>query len=239
VGSLLLPRFYSLRPHGPLLLTAILILVALGALLEAGLFVAVRTPEDHRIGALLLIPYAMLMSAVLMWTLPWKPWRQVRDAMGRSDRMAKFVRASLIWLVVHMAMTAALPFWSMLMGVEFSHAFHGATRQAFVVGFATNLIMGFGARVVPNLNNILPIGLPSLRWTFALVNVGLLLHMAGMIGTDLLPRTVWVLPVAGLMQYAGLTMWSVHLLRCIVTGWRTSRTAKPKQSAGVALPVMG
>lgn len=238
VGSLLFPRFYASPAHSPARMWTIVVTIAFSSLFEAGLFVAFRETEARWIGTLLLVPYLALLTACVAWVFPWKPWRPLRDPSGRTDRMGKFVRAGLVWLVVSILMTIALPFWGMLMETEFSHAFHGATRQAFTVGFATLIIMGFAAKVVPNLNNIFPNALPSLRASFVLVNLGLVMHILANIASDLWPVATKALPVAGVLQYIGIAIWSGHLLRCIWRGWRQRGETPASSRPGVRLAVL-
>jgi hypothetical protein len=218
VGSVLLPRFYVIPAPSAARSWFVILTISVCAVLESVIFVWFRETESQSIGMLLMIPYVGLLVACCAWVLPWKPWRPLLDSAGRPDRMSKFIRASLGWLIVSLVMTILLPLWGKMTGTAFSHAFHSATRQAFVVGFATLMIMGFAAKVVPNLNNLFPNLLPSLKPTFLLMNIGLTLHMLGMIGMDFTPRAGAVLPVAGVLQWVGVALWSFHLLNCIRLG---------------------
>jgi hypothetical protein len=129
--------------------------------------------------------------------------------------MGKFARASFAWLIVSLLMTIAQPAWSHYVDTYFSHAWYGATRQAFTVGFATMMIIAFTLRVVPNLNGIFPNTLPRMRGVFVLINAGLLLHVVGQIGIDMDSRAAQVLPIAGILQWTAIALWAGHLLRCI------------------------
>jgi NnrS protein len=229
VGSLLLPRFYAIAAPSSRRMWAIILTIAVCTIGEAATFVWFRETESNAVGMLLLVPYVGLLTACAAWMLPWRPWRPLLDTAGRVDRMSKFVRASFVWLLVSLVMTILLPIWGMMIGTAFSHAIHGATRQAFVVGFATLMIMGFAARVVPNLNNVFPNRLPSLLASFILVNVGLVLHVIGLIGSDLTRHAVYVLPLAGLLQWVGIALWGGHLLRCIWSGRSGEAPTEPTE----------
>jgi hypothetical protein len=224
VGSRLLPAFYNIPPASDRKLLIVASTIALAALIEAGLFVTFRQLEDNRIASLLLLPWLALLTATLALVLPWKPWKPLRDRQGRTDRVGKFVRTAWIWLIASVLFTIALPFWSMATGTAFSHAFHSAVRQSFTVGFATLMVMGFAAKVIPNLSGVLPNRLPSLLTSFLLVNVGLLIHVGASIASDLAPGALRLLPLAGVLQFLGVSLWAANMLSCIVSGFRQQPT---------------
>lgn len=239
VAGRMLPGFWTLAVPSARKLYTLTAALSAAVLLEAGLFVGMRLMEDHRLGALLLIPWLTLLAGVLWLVLPWTPWRAFRNVAGITDRTAKFAQASLIWLVVHLVMTIALPFWGMAVGVAFSHAFHGATRQAFVVGCALQMVIAFASRVVPHLNAVPGPMLPRLRGVWALLNLGLILHLTGMAVTDLAPAARWVLPLAGLLQLTAVTLWVLHLGRCFLHGLRPVETPRPADARGLNIVGVG
>ncbi len=223
VASRLLPSFFTIPRPGERKLWFILASIAAAALIEAAIFVWFRIAEDHHIAMLLIVPWTMLLTASVALVWPWKLWRPLRDTSGRIDRMGKFVRASFVWLIVSLLMTIAQPAWSHYVDTYFSHAWYGATRQAFTVGFATMMIIGFTLRIVPNLNGIFPNTLPTMRSVFLLINAGLLLHILGQIGVDIDSRTARVLPFAGLLQLSAIVVWASHLFLCMFRGRRVNR----------------
>ena len=134
-------------------------------------------------------------------------------------------------------MTIALPFWSRAIGTYFSHDFYGATRQAFVFGFATLMIIAFTLRIVPTLNNIVPTRLKPMRATFWLLNIGLATHLTGQVVGELYPQAHFVLPIAIALQFAGIISWVVHLLWCIREG--AEAVEKPATTPRHRIAVVG
>lgn len=224
VASRLLPSFFAIPRPSERKLWTVLVLVTTATLAEAAIFVWFRLAEDHRIAMLLIMPWMILLGSSFALVWPWKLWRPLRDGVGRVERMGKFVRASFTWLIVSLAMTIAQPGWSHYVDTYFSHAWYGATRQAFAVGFATMMIIAFTLRVVPNLNGIFPNTLSPMRGVFVLINAGLLLHIGAQVGTDLDPRIACILPLAGVLQIAAIGIWASHLLLCIARGCRARGT---------------
>jgi len=237
VSSRLLTSFYTILKPSERKLWTILIVITLSVLLEAGLFVAFRYTEIHWIAAFLLIPWLAILICSIALVVPWKLWHPLRDPMGRVDRSSKFVRASFAWLIVSLLMTIALPGWSRLVDTYFSHAWYGASRQAFTVGFATMMIIAFSSRIVPTLNGIYPNTLGRLAGPFGLINVGLALHVVFQISLDLHPAFAYGLPIAGVMQWIGIAWWAMHLIQCIWTGSRRTEPS-PRQASGVQLRVL-
>jgi len=213
VGSRLLPSFYDIKAPSERKLRIMLVCIALSVLGEAGIFVTFRLTEIHWIAAFLLIPWGVLMACVLWLTIPWKLWRPLRDRAGRVDRMSKFVRASFLWLAISLLMTIAQPAWASLAGTYFSHAWYGATRQAFTVGCAAMMVMGFTSKIVPTLNGVLPTSLGRLRAAFVLVNVGLTLHVIFQAVSDFWRPVMILLPLAGVLQLAGFACWAAEMLK--------------------------
>ena len=61
-------------------------------------------------------------------------------------------------------MVFAEPFYTRALGLRFSHAYHGAIRHAFTVGFISLMILGVSSKVVPILSGIESRSLTGL-WT--------------------------------------------------------------------------
>jgi len=81
---------------------------------------------------------------------------------GDADRSAKFIRAAFWWMALACVMVFAEPFYARALGLRFSHAYHGAIRHAFTVGFISLMILGASSKVVPILQGIDVRGLPGL-----------------------------------------------------------------------------
>lgn len=223
VGARMLPNFFVIPRPSSRKLWTILWVCASCVILESILFVFFRYTETHWLGKYLLIPWLGILGASLALIWPWKPWRAWQDPMGRIDRIGKFARASWIWLIVSLVLTILQFPWSKWVGIYFSHSWYGASRQAFTVGFATMMIMGFSCKIVPNMNGVFPNLLTKLTWPFMLINVGLALHIGLQIATDVKPGAAKLLPIAGIMQWIALCWWAAHLVRCMWHGYKLSR----------------
>jgi hypothetical protein len=218
VGHRLLTNFYAFkRTSNRWMFVSLAILVA-SVLAEAGLFIAFRTTGEHWLAAFLLLPWLGLIAGSMIVAWRWRLWRRPRDQQGRTDRMGRFVQASFAWLAVSLLMTIALPFWSRAIGTYFSHDFYGATRQAFVFGFATLMIIAFTLRIVPTLNSIVPTRLKPMRATFWCLNIGCATHIAGQVVGEIVPAAHLILPIAIGLQFGGIVSWVLHLLWCIREG---------------------
>lgn len=215
VGHRLLTNFYAFpRTSERLMRVALAILVA-SVVSEASLFVAFRVTDLHVLAALMLLPWLGLIAGATLVVGRWKLWRRPRDAQGQTDRMAPFVQASFAWLYVALLMTIALPFYSRAIGAYFSHGFYGGSWQAFVVGFATMMIIAFTLRVVPTLNGIVPVRLKPMRAVFWLLNAGCLLHIVVQILGEVVPAANRALPVAAGLQFVAVAWWISHMIWCM------------------------
>jgi hypothetical protein len=135
---------------------------------------------------------------------------------GEQDRTAKFIRAAFFWLAVACLMVFAEPFHARALGLRFSHAYHGAIRHAFTVGFISLMILGVSSKVVPILKGVDARGLPALWVPFVLVNAGNALRVASQVMTDLVPAAAFpVMGASGALEVAGLAVWGVHLWKLL------------------------
>lgn len=169
-----------------------------------------RWANDHRIAALLMVPWLMLAVGTVMMASPWRLWRPLPRADHRSG---KFIRAAYGWLALSLVMLLLLPVYQLATGIPFSHAYYGAIRHAITVGFVSLMIMGISARVIPALRGIHPGGLPSLTGPFVLVNTGCLLRVSLQTLTDVHPAFFAVVGMSGLFELAGLAWWGADMLR--------------------------
>jgi hypothetical protein len=172
----------------------------------------------------------VILFAGCVVALVWD-WR-VFGRHGGGDRSRKFVRAAYAWLLVSLAMLAALPAYQFavlpLVNPEagavkmgFSHAYYGATRHAITVGFLSLMIVGVASKVVPVLRGADPKVLPPLWLPFVLINLGCTMRVAGQTATDFAD---WVFPFAGIsgvLEVAGLAVWGAHLVPLMLgrPGW--------------------
>ena len=115
-----------------------------------------------------------------------------------------------------------LPVYRLVTHIPFSHAYYGSIRHAITVGFASQMIMGIAARVVPDLRRAPPSGLPTLMGPFLLLNLGCLLRVTLQVLTDLHPAFFGWVGISGVLELAALAWWGAHLLRLMI--------ARPVQS---------
>ena len=137
----------------------------------------------------------------------------------RPDRTLKFIRAAYVWLLLAAAMMPFLLVYGRLTSQRFAHAYMGAQRHAFTVGFISLMIMGVAAKIVPILAGVDSRRLSALWGPFLLVNTGNGLRVIFQIGTDFFPQAFLLLGVTGFLQVAGFAWWGYEL-------WRTMNMAK-------------
>ena len=135
---------------------------------------------------------------------------------GGSERSAKFIRAAFLWLVVACVLVVAQPFYSWAAGLRFSHAYAGAARHAFTVGFISLMIVGVSSKVVPILVGAAPGRLPALWAPFVLISAGNALRVVAQVMTDAVPTAAYpVLAVSGTFEVLGFAIWGAHILKLL------------------------
>lgn len=227
VASRMLPALYGLPRIPDRHAWWALDLLASAVLGEVVLFLAYRWTGNHAYAACLPLAWAMLAAGAARMVLPWRPWRPFPE----SDRGAKFVRAAFGWLAVSLAMLLLLPAYRAAVGLEFSHAYYGATRHAITVGFISLMIMGIAAKVVPTLAGLGPGSLPELQGPFLLVNVGCALRVALQVATDWDARAFPLIGLSGTLEVAGLAWWGAGLARIMLGGEGDEREAASGEGA--------
>jgi hypothetical protein len=126
-------------------------------------------------------------------------------------------------------MVFAEPFYARAVGLRFSHAFHGAIRHAYTVGFISLMIVGVSSKVVPILGGVDPRILPALWLPFILVNAGNAIRVVFQVLTDLVPGPAFpVMGLSGMFEVAGLAIWGIHLWRLL--------DRRSEEGSGVAAP---
>ena len=133
---------------------------------------------------------------------------------AQPDRSWKFIRAAFVWLLIALAMMPLLIPYSQLTGQLFAHAFWGAHRHAFTVGFISLMIMGVSSRVVPILAGVDSRHLTSLWGPFILINVGCAGRVVLEVLTDFRPGVAYALiGITGALEPVALAGWGVGLWR--------------------------
>ncbi|TAM84664.1 MAG: hypothetical protein EPN47_00685 [Acidobacteria bacterium] len=147
-----------------------------------------------------------------------------------SDRSWKFIRAAYVWLLIAMGMVPLLVPYSSWMGEAFSHAFWGAQRHAFTVGFVSMMILAVSSRVVPILAGVDSKRLPSLWAPFILLNTGCAGRVSLQVLTDFAPHFAYsLIGITGIMELTAITWWGVGL-------WQVMNLAKTHRASLFNVP---
>jgi len=155
-----------------------------------------------------------------MIALPWKFWRPMLNRRGEIDRSAKFIRTAYAWLGLSLVMLLLLPAYHALVKIPFSHAYYGAIRHAFTVGFISLMIMAFAAKVVPTLNGIESRTLTQLWGPYILINTGCFLRVSLQTLTDWNSRAFSFVGISGMLEVTALAWWGTGLVRLMLAGKR-------------------
>jgi len=148
---------------------------------------------------------------------------------AQPDRTFKFIRAAYVWLIIANVM---MPFF-LLYGIAthqgFAHAYMGAHRHAFTVGFISMMIMGVAARVAPILAGVDARKLSNLWGPFLLITLGNSGRVLLQIATDFYPNVAYPLVgLTGFIEVTALAWWGIGLWRVM----NLSRTERAKVLAG-------
>ncbi|MEO8584711.1 MAG: NnrS family protein [Acidobacteriota bacterium] len=176
-------------------------------LAESALFPVAMTSRRPALFAVVWAAWAGFAVCAVLAAASLRVFARPRFALPRLSPLA-FVRAAHVWLGVSLAMLVAGPLWSHLLGLPFSHAWHGATRHAITVGFISLMIVGVASRVAPR-----PVGSPAAHAAvplapFVLLNLGCTLRVTQQILTDLTPAAFPIAGASGLLEVAGLVWWA-------------------------------
>lgn len=185
--------------------------LTVAVLLESICFILMRRTGDHRFAAPMFLGWLMLPAGVLLIALPWKLWRP----FPMPHRANKFIRAAFAWLAVAMLLLLLTPLYQKIAGVYFSHAYYGATRHAFAVGFISMMIVGMASRIAPRLRGIDGPDLPPLHTVFTLLNLGCFLRVAAQPLTDFHSAFYPLVTASGLIELAALAIWAAGMIRIL------------------------
>jgi hypothetical protein len=149
----------------------------------------------------------------------------VFSAPARRDRSWKFIRAAYAWLLFSMAMMPFFMVYGALTHQVFSHAYWGAHRHAFTVGFVSLMIVGVASRVVPILVGADSGRVGSLWGPFILLNVGCAARVFFQILTDFVPNLAYpLIGASGFVEFTALAWWGIGL-------WRIMDLAKTRRDS--------
>ena len=138
---------------------------------------------------------------------------------AQPDRTFKFIRTAYGWLLFACFMMPFFLLYGSLTGQGFAHAYMGAERHAFTVGFVSLMIMGVAGRVVPILAGVERNRISSLWGPFILFNLGCAGRVLLQVATDFTGRAYPLLGATGFIELIALTWWGVEM-------WRTMSLAR-------------
>ncbi|MGC2213955.1 MAG: NnrS family protein [Silvibacterium sp.] len=196
-------------------------------LLDLASYIALLTTGRPFFGFTLELSY-LLMA---LWAVLLVIQLRVFTSTARPDRSWKFIRAAYVWLLIAMVMMPFLIPYGSWIGEGFSHAFWGAHRHAFTVGFISMMILGISSRIVPILAGVDSHKLSSLWGPFILLNVGCAGRVVLEILTDWRPDIAYpLIGVTGFMELGALAWWGVGL-------WRVMNLSKTHRANVLRIPV--
>ncbi len=195
--------------------------------LDVASYAALLTTGNLWFALILEVSYLLMVAWAVLLVLQLRIFTRT----SQPDRSWKFIRAAYVWLLVAVFMMPLLMPYSAWTGEGFSHAFWGAHRHAFTVGFISMMIIGVSSRVVPILAGADSRGLTSLWGPFILLNAGCAGRVLLEVFTDWLPHIAYpLIGVTGVMELAALAWWGVGL-------WRLMNLSKTLRAALVRVPV--
>jgi hypothetical protein len=207
VGQRILPTAFGFREVGKRTADLAFVLLTAGLALDLAGWAAFRSTRSAGWAVASWLGTCSYASGALLIAFALRAFSR-----GERERSSKFIRAAFAWLAVACVMVFAEPFYTRALGLRFSHAYHGAIRHAFTVGFISLMILGVSSKVVPILQGIDVRGLSALWGPFILINLGNGLRVFSQVATDLAPGAAFpVMGLSGTLEVAGLAWWSIHL----------------------------
>ena len=148
----------------------------------------------------------------------------------QPDRTFKFIRAAYVWLIVANVMMPFFLPYGIATHQGFAHAYMGAHRHAFTVGFISMMIMGVAARVVPILAGVDAHKLSNLWAPFLLIMLGASGRVVLQIATDFVPNVAYPLVgLTGFIEVMALAWWGIGL-------WRVMNQARTERNKVLVAP---
>ena len=230
VGQRFLPFIYGFREVSPRASSWAFYLWNLsvaGNIAAYSLLIRTRRPLW---GAALELSLLGLLAAVVILIRSFRLY----SAGVEEDRALRFIRAAYGWAAVALGLLILMPVYDFAVGVVFSHAYFGAYRHAFTVGFISMMIVGVSSKIVPVLAGADPRSLRSLATPFWLLNIGNGMRVFFQILTDTQPWAFPVMALSAWVEVAGLIWWATDLWR--VMNYRAAVKCEP--AALVQLPGM-
>jgi hypothetical protein len=235
VSQRFVPLVYGLKPPKKDRQSLIFGLMNGALVLNVISYVAVLTTGNLAWGIGLEISYLMMP----LWAVLLALQLGVFSTPAQPDRTFKFIRAAYVWLIIANAMMPFFLVYGILTHQGFAHAYMGAHRHAFTVGFISMMIMGVAARVVPILAGVDAGKLSNLWGPFLLIVVGNSGRVLLQIATDFIPNVAYPLVgLTGFIEVTALAWWGVGLWR-VMNAARTERVKVLGAPASASpLPIM-
>jgi len=225
VSQRFVPLVYGLKRPQKDRQSLIFAIMNISLVLNVISYVAVLTTGNLAWGLGLEVAYVLMP----VWAVLLAIQLGVFSKPAQPDRTFKFIRAAYVWLIIANVM---MPFF-LLYGIAthqgFAHAYMGAHRHAFTVGFISMMIMGVAARVVPILAGVDARKLSNLWGPFLLITLGNCGRVLLQIATDFYPKIAYPLVgLTGFIEVTALAWWGIGLWRVM----NLSRTERAKVLAG-------
>ena len=230
VSQRFVPAVYGLKRPQKDRSGLIFALMNLALVLNVVSYVAVLSTGNLAWGVGLEIAYLLMP----VWAVLLAIQLGVFSKPTQPDRSFKFIRAAYVWLIIANAMMPFFLVYGILTHQGFAHAYMGAHRHAFTVGFISMMIMGVSARVVPILAGVNSARLSNLWGPFLLLTVGNSGRVLLQIATDFYPNVAYPLVgFTGFLEVAALAWWGVGLWRVM-----NQAHAEPAKLLGGPLPIL-
>ena len=221
VSQRFVPVVYGLRRPSQDRQKLIFALMNASLILDVMSYIALLSSGNVYLAAGLEISYLLMV----VWAILLVRQLRVFSTPARSDRSWKFIRAAYAWLLVSLAMMPFFMVYGALTHQIFSHAYWGAHRHAFTVGFVSLMIVGVASRVVPILAGVETSRVSSLWGPFVLLNVGCSARVLFQILTDLAPNVAYpLIGPSGFVEFTALAWWGIGL-------WRIMSLAKSRRAS--------
>ena len=229
VSQRFVPQVYGLERPGRQHSHLILALMNGSLVLDVVSYIGLVSTGNLLFAAALELAYLLMV----LWSVLLVMDLGIFSASSSPDRSLKFVRAAYVWLLGAMAMMPLFPAYSLWTNQVFAHAYWGAHRHAFTVGFVSLMIVGVSSRVVPILAGLDPSRISRLWGPFLMLNVGCAGRVVLQILTDFAPKVAYALiGFTGFIELGALAWWGIEL-------WAAMNLAKQRKlpPIGIRMPL--
>jgi NnrS protein len=235
VSQRFVPLVYGLKRPKKDRQSLIFAIMNIALVLNVISYVAVLTTGNPAWGISLEIAYLMMP----LWAVQLAIQLGVFSKPSQPDRTFKFIRAAYVWLIIANAMMPFFLVYGILTRQGFAHAYMGAHRHAFTVGFISMMIMGVSARVVPILAGVDARKLSNLWGPFVLITMGNSGRVLLQIATDFYPNVAYPLVgLTGFIEVTALAWWGIGLWRVMNRSHTERATVLVAPGPASPLPIL-